>query len=119
MHIPEARFAHGTHDTEVVDLTDMQYEYALLSARLDLLRRDNTVLSDGGKSCRNCYDVETDVKTPDFFLSPSLIVLRLIHSSRFNMAMATARSLDVDMTDLFAHLTGQCLRLSRDPDSVM
>lgn len=33
--------------------------------------------------------------------------------------MATARSLRVDMTDLFTHLTGQCLRLSRNPDSVM
>ena len=33
--------------------------------------------------------------------------------------MATARSLKVDMTDLFTHLTGQCLRLSRNPDSVM
>lgn len=48
-HIPEARFTHGTHDTEVVDLADMQYEYTLLSARLDLVRRDNTLLSDGGK----------------------------------------------------------------------
>lgn len=32
--------------------------------------------------------------------------------------MTTARSLDVDMSELFARLTIQCLRLSRDPDSL-
>lgn len=46
-------------------------------------------------------------------------MLRLAQSNRFNLAMATASSLKVDMTDLFAHLTTQCLRLSRNPDSVM
>lgn len=45
--------------------------------------------------------------------------MRMAQSNRFNMAMATARSLDVDMTELFGHLTNQCLRLSRSPDTVM
>jgi nuclear pore complex protein Nup160 len=52
-------------------------------------------------------------------MPPSLIVLRLAQSNRFNMAMATAGSLKVDMTELFTHLTRQCLRLSRNPDAVM
>jgi nuclear pore complex protein Nup160 len=56
---------------------------------------------------------------PELFLPPSLIVLRLAQSNRFDMAMATASSLKVDMTELFAHLTNQCLRLSRNPDDVM
>lgn len=55
----------------------------------------------------------------DLLLSPSSVVLRLAQSNRFNTAMATARSLDVDMSDLFGHLTGQCLRLSHSPDAVM
>jgi nuclear pore complex protein Nup160 len=33
--------------------------------------------------------------------------------------MATARTLEVDLTDLFSHLTRQCLRLSRNPDAVL
>lgn len=37
-HMPEERFAAGKQDSEVVDLADIQYEYALLSARLDLHR---------------------------------------------------------------------------------
>jgi len=80
----------------------MQYEYTLLSARLELIRRDPTLLSAGG-----------------LHLSPPSIVLRLAQMSRFNMAMATARSLDVDMVDLFGHLTTQCLRLSHHLDAVI
>jgi nuclear pore complex protein Nup160 len=55
----------------------------------------------------------------EFLLPPESIILRLAQANRFNLAMATARSLQVDMTDLFAHLTTQCLRLSQDPDAVM
>lgn len=44
--------------------------------------------------------------------------MRLVQSNRFNFAMTTARTLEVDMTDLFSHLTRQCLRLSRNPDTV-
>lgn len=55
----------------------------------------------------------------DFFLPPPSIVLRLAQSNRFSMALAISRSLDVDMTDLFAHLTTQCLRLSHNPDVVV
>ncbi|OBZ71774.1 hypothetical protein A0H81_08206 [Grifola frondosa] len=81
-HIPEGRYALGKRDTEIVELADMQYEYALLSARLELVRRDPTLLSAG-----------------EFLLSPPSIVLRLAHSDRFNTAMATARSLNVDIHD--------------------
>jgi nuclear pore complex protein Nup160 len=55
----------------------------------------------------------------EFLLPPTSIVLKLAQSNRFNTAMATARSLDIDMSDLFTHLTRQCLRISRSPDSVM
>jgi hypothetical protein len=55
----------------------------------------------------------------DVLLSPASIVLRLGQANQFDMAMATARSLDVDMSELFAILTIQCLRLSRNPDTVL
>lgn len=55
----------------------------------------------------------------EFLLPPSTVILKLAQSNRFNTAMTAARSLKIDMTDLFAHLTGQCLRLSRNPESVM
>lgn len=113
----------------MVELKDMQYEYALLSARVKLVRSDPTLLSSGGESRRfgPVYDrfmllvliTIMYVWYPDFGLPPSSIVLRLAQANRFNTAMATARSLDVDMSDLFGHLTGRCLRLSRNPDSVM
>ncbi|KAI0356677.1 hypothetical protein OH77DRAFT_1423630 [Trametes cingulata] len=101
-HIPESKYALGRRDAEMVELKDMQYEYALLSARVELARRDPTLLSAG-----------------ELALPPPSIVLRQAQSNRFNTAMSTARSLDVDMSDLFGYLTGRCLRLSRHPDAVM
>jgi len=101
-HIPESKFAVGKYDSEIIDLADIQYEYALLSARLDLVRKDPSLLTSG-----------------EFLLPPISIVLKLAQSNRFNTAMATARSLDIDMSDLFTHLTRQCLRISRSPDSVI
>ncbi|KAJ7067941.1 nucleoporin Nup120/160-domain-containing protein [Mycena amicta] len=99
-HIPESRFTPGTHDSEVVSLSEMQYEHAMLSAQMDIVKREPALASF------------TD-------LPPESIVLRLAQAQKFNLAMATASSLEVDMTDLFAHLTTQCVRLSRDPDIVM
>jgi len=49
---------------------------------------------------------------------PPAIVMRLAQLNRFNTAMSTARSLDVDMTELFVHLTTQCLKLSRHPNAI-
>ncbi|KAK7060140.1 hypothetical protein VNI00_000904 [Paramarasmius palmivorus] len=92
----------GRLESEVIQLPDVQYDYTLLSAQLDLIQKDPSLLT-----------------SPNFLLPPSSIVLRLAQSNRFNLAMATARSLDVDMTDLFAHLTTQCLKLSHDPDIVV
>ena len=49
----------------------------------------------------------------------SLIILKLAQANRLNQAMAYARSLKIDMTDLFTHLTRQCLRLSRYPGAMV
>lgn len=104
----------------MVELKDMQYEYALLSARAALARGDPTLLSAGG-----AFFLSLDAGTlfhvgfAELALPAPSIVLRLAQSNRFNTAMATARSLAVDMSDLFGHLTSRCLRLSRRPDAVM
>ncbi|KAF8076014.1 nucleoporin Nup120/160-domain-containing protein [Lyophyllum atratum] len=99
--IPEHRFTPGKFDSDIIHLPDMEYDYALLAAQIDILRRDPALSA-----------------SPEFLIPPPVIVLRLAQANRFSQAMATARSLKVDMTDLFCHLTGQCLRLSRNPDTV-
>ncbi|KIK65722.1 hypothetical protein GYMLUDRAFT_158902 [Collybiopsis luxurians FD-317 M1] len=101
-NIPESKFSPGKYENEIVQLADIQYEYTLFSAQLDLVGRDSSLQP-----------------ATEIFLPPASIVLRLAQSNRFNMALATARSLEVDMTDLFAHLTTQCLRLSHNPDVVV
>ena len=45
--------------------------------------------------------------------------MRLAHANQQNQAMVIARSLKVDMTDLFIHLTNQCVRLTRNPGSIL
>ncbi|KAG6861191.1 hypothetical protein C0995_002818 [Termitomyces sp. Mi166 len=101
-HVPENKYTPGRFDTDIIRLTDIQYDSALLSSQIDIIRRDPAILS-----------------SPEFMLPPPTIVLRLAQANRFTLAMTTARSLSVDMTDLFNHLTTQCLRLSRNPDAVM
>ncbi|KAH7888083.1 nucleoporin Nup120/160-domain-containing protein [Phlebopus sp. FC_14] len=87
---------------EIIDLQDLRYEQALLSARLRLIRRDPALLA-----------------APDALLSPSLTILRLGQANQFDLAMSTARTLNVDMSELFAMLVGKCMRLSRNPEAVL
>ncbi|KZT26905.1 hypothetical protein NEOLEDRAFT_1111428 [Neolentinus lepideus HHB14362 ss-1] len=101
-HIPEDKYAVGKRDSEIVELADIRYDYALLSARLELMRLDPEAGS-----------------VTDHLLSPSSIVMRLAQANRFITAMSLARSLHVDMSDLFSLVTRQCLRLSYDPDMVI
>lgn len=119
-HIPENRYSLGSRDAEVIDLADMQYEYTLLTARLELIRREPTLLSAGGG-----LELSPDMfytltaRSLGLLLPPQSAVIRLAQMNHFNMAIATARSLDVDMSELFGHLARQCLRLSHKPGSVM
>ncbi|TFK56037.1 hypothetical protein OE88DRAFT_1652614 [Heliocybe sulcata] len=101
-HIPEDKYAVGKRDSEIVELADIRYDYALLSARLELMRLNPEAGS-----------------VTDHLLAPSSIVMRLAQANRFTTAMSVARSLDVDMSDLFSLVTRQCLRLSYDPDMVI
>ncbi|EGO01552.1 hypothetical protein SERLA73DRAFT_158827 [Serpula lacrymans var. lacrymans S7.3] len=101
-NIPASSFNVDKPDSEIVELNDIQYDHAFLSARLNVIRREPSLIS-----------------AAEGLLSPASIVLRLGQAGQFSVALATARSLRVDMSDLFSILTNQCLRLSRNPDSVM
>ncbi len=48
-HIPESKYAIGKRDAEVVELPDIQYEYALLSAQVELVKRSPALLAVGGR----------------------------------------------------------------------
>jgi len=120
-HIPEDRFASGKRDLEIVRLSDVIAESTLLSAQLDLVRKDPELLRSSGEhgtACAKRDELILDI-TIATLRSPESVVLRLVQNNRFNLAMATARTLEVDMTDLFSHLTRQCLRLSRNPEAVL
>ena len=55
-HIPDIKYTEGTHDAEIVDLSDIQYDYALLSAQLELLRKDPSIPSASGQfRCQLCH----------------------------------------------------------------
>ncbi|KAJ3777455.1 nucleoporin Nup120/160-domain-containing protein [Lentinula raphanica] len=101
-NIPESKYSPGKFENQIVQLKDIQYEYALLSAQLDIISRESIL-----------------PPSIEFFPHPSSIVMKMAQSNRFNMALATARSLEVDMSDLFTHLITQCLRLSHQPDLVL
>ena len=119
-HIPEDRFASGKRDLEIVKLSDVVAESTLLSAQLDLVRKDPELLRSSGEHGPACeYEELNLIITIGTLRSPESVVLRLVQNNRFNLAMATSRTLEVDMIDLFSHLTRQCLRLSRNPEAVL
>ncbi|KIL68186.1 hypothetical protein M378DRAFT_72126 [Amanita muscaria Koide BX008] len=101
-HIPEAKYGSGRFEAEVIQLADIQYDYAALSAHIDLVRTDPTSLS-----------------SEDLFLPVSIIILKLAQANRLNQAISHARNLKIDMTDLFTYLARECLRLSKKPDTLI
>lgn len=50
-NVPESKFSLGRYENEVVQLVDIQYEYTLLSAQLDLAMRDSSIPPTTGKAC--------------------------------------------------------------------
>lgn len=65
------------------------------------------------------FEIQYTNSRVELLLSPASVVLKLAQQNRFDQAIATARSLNVDMTDIFSHLTMQCLRLSRRQDTLL
>jgi len=116
-HIPEELYAPGRRDVEVVGVDDIHYDYTLLSAQLELTKADPTFIVGPGNSPLHVVPYQAHTCSGLFSMPPA-IVMRLAQLNRFNTAMSTARSLDVDMTELFVHLTTQCLKLSRHPNAI-
>lgn len=103
-----------------MELSDIRYEYALLSAQLDLITIDpQFLLSSGAQPSRFSILRPDSGGDPELLYHPTSIVVRLAQASRFNTAMAAARALNVDMTDVFVHLANLCLRLARNPDAIL
>jgi len=118
-HIPEELYAHGRRDMEIVSINDIHYDYTLLSTQLELSKTDPTFVIGSGNSPplpSPIYARLTQTSGP--LSTPPAMVMRLAYLNKFNTAMSTARSLDVDMTELFVHLSTQCLKLSRHPNSI-
>ncbi|EKM59586.1 uncharacterized protein PHACADRAFT_87488 [Phanerochaete carnosa HHB-10118-sp] len=101
-HIPQDKYSIARRDVEVVELADVQYEFALLDAQAQLLRKNPALLG-----------------SLELLLSPANVVLKLAQTNQFDRAIAVAKSLGVDMTDVFTHLTMQCMRLTRRPESIL
>ncbi|KDQ20617.1 hypothetical protein BOTBODRAFT_626620 [Botryobasidium botryosum FD-172 SS1] len=92
--IPEERFTAGVKDMEIVKLSDIRQEYTLVLSKLELVQHF------------------PDLAMSTFTMSSEDVVFRYIQIGNFDSAMAAARTLKVDMTGLFGHLTAQCLRLT-------
>jgi hypothetical protein len=56
-HIPEDKFASGKRDSEIVKLSDMVSECALLSVQLDLVRMGPELLHSSGEHRTAYYDL--------------------------------------------------------------
>lgn len=118
-HIPESRYSVGKRDAEVVELTDIRYEYALLSAQLELVRNDPGLVSAGGEKRSDWILSFSLTSVADTLLAPTSVILQLAQANQFDTAIHAAQSLNIDMTELFEYLTIHCLRLALNPDLAM
>jgi hypothetical protein len=55
-HIPQDKYSVGKRDAEVVELADIQYDFALLDAQLELVKRDPTLLGSIGRAWPTASD---------------------------------------------------------------
>ncbi|KAI0030435.1 nucleoporin Nup120/160-domain-containing protein [Vararia minispora EC-137] len=101
-YLPEEHIMGGKRNLEYVNRTDIVKEHTLLAAQLEIIRNEPALLASA-----------------DTLLSPSGVVTRLSQGQRFNTALKTARTLALDMTEIFSNLTRECIRLARNPDPII
>ncbi|WVQ72883.1 hypothetical protein IAR50_002444 [Cryptococcus sp. DSM 104548] len=94
-YIPEEEFTAGKKPVDIITLEDIQAEYALVLSKLRL-----------------------SSKTPDLYdhgivISPQETVGLFVQRGMYDVALSSAASLQVDMTDLFQSLAAKCVELSR------
>lgn len=116
-HIPEDKFSTGRRNVDIVNLTTMKQEYAHLLANAEVLRRDLSSRSAGKLFCFvSVLLLKLTYMQPIDLSSPWVTVSKLTQAGQFELAMSTAKTLSVDMSELFQRLALQCVQLSSDDD---
>lgn len=93
VHIPESKFNPDCKDFEVVQLSDMRQEHALVSARIELLRHYPEL---------NYHNLS----------SAQDLVSLYIRASNFDSAFSAGRLVGADLSAAFVNLTTQCMNLA-------
>ncbi|QRW15990.1 nucleoporin [Rhizoctonia solani] len=93
VHIPEAKFNPDCKDFEVVQLSDMRQEHALVSARIELLGYYRAQLSQ-------------------YASRPRKTSSRSIRANNFDLAFSTGRLVGADLGPAFVNLATQCMNLT-------
>ncbi|KAG9127930.1 hypothetical protein FRC07_007370 [Ceratobasidium sp. 392] len=93
VHIPESKFNSDCKDLEVVQLSDMRQEHALVSARIELLRHYPELNYHSLSSAQD-------------------LVSLYVRANNFDLALATGRIIGADLKTAFADLTTQCMNLT-------
>ena len=88
---------------DVIRLTDLEYEYALLNAQADLIRRDPAILQNQGNSYYPSVLLNHSHYPTEFLLPPETIVLRLASSNRLRA---------VSISTLLSAFSNESLRMS-------
>ncbi|GJJ16272.1 hypothetical protein Clacol_010568 [Clathrus columnatus] len=96
-HVPSDKYQLDSRDVEIIDLNDLQREYTLVNARLDLMKR------------------HPDLSAP----TRQQIVSKYAQEGSYDYAFSAAQILQIDMTETFERLAIQCLRLSRRGESYL
>lgn len=119
-NIPDDKYHKACRDVEVVDLADLRHEYTLVSSRLELIRRQPDLLAASRKCCSTHRErTRVHVAHTEHFLTGEQIVSAYAQAGSYDYAMSVARSMGVDMKELFERLTLQCLRLARRGEAML
>ncbi|TIA99298.1 hypothetical protein E3P96_02943 [Wallemia ichthyophaga] len=94
-HIPESEFNNESKTLEIVRIEDIRHDYTLVLARLQLAQEF------------------PELTHANLSMAPEDIVALFTQRGLFSVAIATARTLDVDMTGIFTNLSSRCLQLSK------
>ncbi|ORX40189.1 nucleoporin Nup120/160-domain-containing protein [Kockovaella imperatae] len=95
-YIPESAMGKDKHRMELITLADIKAEYSAVLAKLHLANIVDDIFADG-----------------HITIGPSELVGLLVQHAMFDLALSSAASLEVDMTDVFVALASRCVQLSR------
>jgi nuclear pore complex protein Nup160 len=109
--IPEADFDPSAKRVDIVTLQEVQKDYAIALARLQL----SSSFPEFGQTSESLSlysDDGADGRRADFVLEPDVVVALLVQTSQFDLAFSAALTLDVDMSSLLEQVTEKCAELS-------